>query len=147
MMLYMRKAATVADLPDVAAAIIRELLPIDPFVVWLDGSMGAGKTTLTRYLLRALGLGKDEPVTSPTYALMNEYQIGNDWFAHLDLYRAEPHFSLAELGVLDARPFRGVFIEWAATPTAEERLAPTHRLGLQIVGDDRRDILLESRLS
>ena len=142
MIVWSARGVLESDWPAAAATIRVELAGTDPFVVWLDGGMGAGKTAAVRALLRAFGLPVEIPVTSPTYTLMNEYEIGSEWFAHLDLYRAAPGFSLRETGVLDARVFRGVFIEWADAPDAGERLDPTHRLHLEISGDGERDVAL-----
>jgi tRNA A37 threonylcarbamoyladenosine biosynthesis protein TsaE len=71
-------------------------------------------------------------VTSPTYTYLNEYQISGSWYAHLDLYRGDKAPSAEELGLADARLFRGVFVEWppvdAAGAAADPYLAPTHVL-------------------
>jgi tRNA threonylcarbamoyl adenosine modification protein YjeE len=64
-------------------------------VVHLEGDLGAGKTTLARALLRALGV--TGPVRSPTYTLIERYPVRGGEAAHLDLYRiADPE----ELGFL-----------------------------------------------
>lgn len=77
-------------LPDAASlrawgeALGRQLQAGD--IVMLRGPLGAGKTTLTQGLARALGVA--EPVTSPTFVLMNEY-AGAPPLLHLDAYRLE----------------------------------------------------------
>lgn len=86
-------------------------------VVFLEGDLGAGKTTFTRYFARALGvMGR---VKSPTYALVESYELASNaakiqQFHHFDLYRlAEPRewFSAGFDEYLDAASV--VFIEWA----------------------------------
>ncbi|SMF69859.1 tRNA (adenosine(37)-N6)-threonylcarbamoyltransferase complex ATPase subunit type 1 TsaE [Pseudobacteriovorax antillogorgiicola] len=110
-----------------------EALP-ENFVLWLKGEMGAGKTTLVRHYLRGKGLSDETPVVSPTYTIMNEYQIGDRWYAHLDLYRAEDSFSLDEIGVKD-RDYRGIFLEWPDTPGDDETIAPSHILHISYEED------------
>jgi len=77
------------DLPDEEATAMlgRELAPLlkPGMVVWLDGELGAGKTTLTRALLRALG--HKGPVKSPTYTLVEVYVVSSIYWYHFDFYR------------------------------------------------------------
>lgn len=76
-------------MPDEAAtrALGRELAPwlVPGLVVWLDGDLGAGKTTLARALLR--GLGHTGPVKSPTYTLVEVYVVSSIYWYHFDFYR------------------------------------------------------------
>lgn len=82
-----------------------------PLVIYLEGSLGAGKTTLVRALLGALGYrGR---VKSPTYGLLERYDFEEFTAYHLDLYRVE---NAAELEYLGLRDLFGddtvLLIEW-----------------------------------
>lgn len=81
-------------------------------VVAFSGDLGAGKTAFTRGVLR--GLGYNGRVTSPTFAIANEYETPGGAVAHFDLYRILDSESLFEIGFeeyLDGR--RIVLIEWS----------------------------------
>jgi tRNA threonylcarbamoyl adenosine modification protein YjeE len=117
-------------------AVQAELKQYPYFVLWLQGDMGAGKTSFVRAYLYEEGLSENTPVVSPTYTIMNEYQIGQDWYAHLDLYRADENFSLQELGVHDARPYRGLFVEWPEQGGPGEILPASHILRIEQDGSE-----------
>lgn len=70
-----------------------------PTVCYLQGQLGAGKTTLTQGI--AKGLGYNDAVTSPTYNLVHEYSTSEAQIFHLDLYRLEDPQELEMLGLLD----------------------------------------------
>ncbi|HEX7338404.1 MAG TPA: tRNA (adenosine(37)-N6)-threonylcarbamoyltransferase complex ATPase subunit type 1 TsaE [Rhodanobacteraceae bacterium] len=105
-------------------------------VVYLDGDLGVGKTTFTRALLRALGVG--ERVKSPTYTLIESYPLPHGRAWHLDLYRIADPGELEWLG-LDAlsEPGALVLVEW---PQHGAGTLPDPDLVLHLVhaGDGRR---------
>lgn len=81
------------------------------FLVLLHGDLGAGKTTLVRGVLR--GLGYQGRVKSPTYPLLELYQLERFTLNHFDLYRLETPDALIEAGFEDNLSGPGVsFIEW-----------------------------------
>lgn len=117
--------------------------------VWLSGDLGAGKTTLTRYWLQALGhIGA---VKSPTYTLVEPYSIQQDNSTikpvyHADLYRLQDPEELSFIGFeeyLD-EPNALVIIEWASR--ADDYLPPPS-LFIDITQSDSESRQVELRLS
>ena len=95
------------------AHTIAEILSA-PRLVVLRGELGAGKTTLVKGWVAALGAGREEDVTSPTFTLVHEYAGPRVKVYHLDLYRLETERELATLGLeeLTAEPGALVLVEW-----------------------------------
>ena len=75
------------------------------------GEMGAGKTTLISALVKALG-GMEE-ASSPTFSIVNEYEVTNDKVYHFDFYRIEDEIEVLDIGIEDYF-YSGHwnFIEW-----------------------------------
>lgn len=81
-------------------------------VIAFFGGLGAGKTAFTRGL--AEGLGIKEPVTSPTYTIVNEYTTGRLPLFHFDMYRLSSSEELFEIGWEDYLVRGGVCaVEWS----------------------------------
>lgn len=81
-------------------------------VVVLAGDLGTGKTTFVKGAAR--GLGVTEPVTSPTFAIVQEYD-GRHPVAHVDVYRLARIQELHDLGFEELLEERIVLVEWGDT--------------------------------
>ena len=80
-------------------------------VIYLEGELGAGKTTCVRSLLRALGV--ERPVRSPTYTLVEMYVLPQLTCVHIDLYRVLAMTEMDELGLREVvGPGCLLLIEW-----------------------------------
>ena len=100
-------------------------------IIYLEGELGAGKTTLARGLLRALGYaGK---VRSPTYTLIEPYLLDSGPVYHLDLYRLNDAQELEDLGLRDLLAEQALLlVEWpergaGVMPAADLRICIEHR--------------------
>jgi tRNA threonylcarbamoyladenosine biosynthesis protein TsaE len=94
----------------IGRALARSLRPGD--VVTLSGSLGAGKTSIARGVLSALGLAGEAP--SPSFAIVQPYAVPEVRLPvlHVDLYRLEDPSELEELGLDDALHDHALLVEW-----------------------------------
>ena len=84
-------------------------------IFFLFGEMGVGKTTFVKYLINNLqNISKNNltEVTSPTFNIMNEYNIGNLLIKHYDLYRLKSFNELQGLNLFDEKDKAILLIEW-----------------------------------
>ena len=80
-------------------------------IILLDGDLGAGKTALARAIIRTLCADPAMDVPSPSFALVQPYEKGEQTILHADLYRLAEASEIEELGLLDD-PDAIVLIEW-----------------------------------
>jgi len=100
-------------------------------IVLLQGDLGAGKTTLVRSLVKALG--SNSSVSSPTFGIVHEYNLPDDVVFHIDLYRIEHFSALAQFGFeeyVDSGSY--CFIEWP-------------QIGMPYIPEDHHLISLEAQ--
>lgn len=118
-----------------AARIGRQLRPRD--VVTLTGDLGAGKTALARALIRHLTGNPEEEVPSPTFTLVQTYDLAGFPLWHFDLYRLSGPEEVEELGWEEVRAAGVALVEW---PDRLGPLLPPDRLDLRltITGPDSR---------
>ncbi len=107
-------------------------------VILLRGTLGAGKSELTRGIAR--GLGVTETVTSPSFTILNVYESGRLPLYHFDWYRLESAEELYELGMDEYLTGDGVaVVEW---PERCEEAVPETALEIRIrpTGEETREI-------
>lgn len=123
-----------ADATETLARMLASTAPATA-VVHLQGDLGAGKSTLARGWLRALGV--QGAIRSPTYTLVERYPLtGRGEALHLDLYRIGDGAELEFLGLDDADA-RLWLIEWPERGS-DCLPSPDLRVALEIEGDGRR---------
>ena len=117
------------ELPDVARAVIRSLGRRT--VVAFRGGMGAGKTTRIREIVAALGSA--DTVTSPTFAIVNQYKAGKERIHHFDFYRIDDQREAYDFGY-EEYFYSGdlCLVEW---PEKIEQLLPENTMNVRITAD------------
>ena len=109
-------------------------------VLAYEGDLGAGKTAFTRGLAR--GLGYLDPVTSPTYTIVNEYLGGRLPLFHFDMYRLRSSDDLFDIGWEDYLDRNGICaVEWSENVRDAMENAITVRI--EKTGDESRRINVE----
>ena len=131
---------TIAELPDAASAILR--FSKDQKIFLFHGEMGAGKTTLIKSLCVCLGVVDN--VTSPTFSIVNEYQIpGNQRIYHFDFYRLKNQTEALDMGYEEYFYSDAYcFVEW---PEMIPDLLPDHYINikLSLASNNSREIFIE----
>ena len=118
--------------------IAKHLLPGS--VIALSGTLGSGKTILTKGI--ASGLGLTENLTSPTYTIINEYPLPNikNTLFHIDAYRLNNNKDFEDINGLEIVNSKGIcIIEWSCR--IKESLPPeTINISIEIIDNDIRKI-------
>ena len=109
-------------------------------VIAYEGDLGAGKTAFTRGLAR--GLGYHDPVTSPTYTIVNEYLGGRLPLFHFDMYRLSSSDDLWDIGWEDYLERGGICaVEWSEN--VADALENAIRIRMEKTGEESRRITIE----
>lgn len=112
-----------------------------PLVITLTGDLGSGKTTLAQAICE--GYGVDEPVTSPSYALVHRYSALKSAVYHVDLYRLDNPVQLTNIGWDDLMLEHAlVIVEW---PERAGPRIPSDHLPIDldyVAGEPDRRLLL-----
>lgn len=130
---------TLKDLPQVAQLIAEEL---NQKIICFQGDMGSGKTTFIKTLVKELGSNDD--VTSPTFALVNEYQTQDDKkIFHFDFYRIEDEEEALDIGLEDYLESGDIcLIEW---PNKITNFVPDNHqtITIKVLEDGSRQITVD----
>ncbi len=120
-------------------AALGKILPAGTIVAY-RGDLGAGKTAFTRGLAR--GLGYTQPVTSPTYTIVNEYLGGRLPLFHFDMYRLSGSDDLWDIGWEDYLDRNGICaVEWSERVT--DAMENATWVTIEKCGESERRITLE----
>ena len=120
------------------------------YIIFLDGDLGAGKTTFTRSLVKYLG--SNDNVSSPTFALINYYKSFIDIF-HFDMYRIENLDDLYSIGFFDYINNNNILIiEWSKNiidfiSEDIKNIKNIVNIDFKYINDESREIIIDLDLN
>ena len=114
-----------------------------PICIALDGTLGVGKTHFSQGI--AKGFGVTEEVTSPTFALMNTYEVDGSYLYHFDLYRMDLVEELETIGFYEYTEETKSIVEWSNKFT-DELPDTTVWIEITIVDDRSRQFTVRTDL-
>ena len=118
-------------------SVVDAILPnLQHNILLLKGNLGAGKTTFTQFFLKSLG--SEDEVSSPTYAIVNEYHSPKGHIFHFDLYRMKSISEVYDIGMdeyLDNAYL--CIIEWPEIYEDDLQELPHHTMTIENMGDYR----------
>lgn len=139
--MFTEKAKNTADLDKIAKLLIDEFPSQKVFSFY--GKMGAGKTTFIQAICKYLGTSDN--VTSPTFAIINEYQTPKNSIFHFDFYRIKDLEEAFDMGYEDYIYSNNYcLIEW---PEMIEPLLPNNRVDVNIEVNEKGERLISAKIS
>ena len=116
-----------------------------PSLVGLTGNLGSGKTAFVKAFVRSLD-EKNEIVQSPTFTLINVYNVKNIPITHIDLYRLNSPREMDQLGIEDYLAEGIAFIEWIDKYGSEFERLNYIEICFQIHDDEKRKICFKKHV-
>lgn len=126
------------ELSEIDSIAMQLLSEVKSKTLLFYGEMGAGKTTLIKALVKALGAS--DTASSPTFSLVNEYHSDQGRILHFDFYRIEDENEVLDMGIEDYLNTESwKFIEW---PQKIEKFLdyPTQKLEIQVENEGLRKL-------
>ncbi len=112
-----------------------------PALIFLQGELGAGKTTLAKGIVAGLGAATEDDVNSPTFVIVQDYGAGAVY--HIDLYRIESPGDLESVGLDELLAEDSVvLVEWPERLALPD-LRPSMIVRLEVEGESGRKITIE----
>jgi tRNA threonylcarbamoyladenosine biosynthesis protein TsaE len=127
------------DLPGIADHIV---LNATSKVIVFYGEMGVGKTTLIKEIAKRIGV--TEIISSPTYSIVNEYELKNDKLFHFDCYRLSSEEEALDIGIEDYLfSNHWNLIEW---PEKIENLLPQKKMSIELLKNKNGSRTLKEKM-
>ncbi|MDC1327527.1 tRNA (adenosine(37)-N6)-threonylcarbamoyltransferase complex ATPase subunit type 1 TsaE [Ulvibacter sp.] len=127
------------DLPRIADHIV---LNATSKVIVFYGEMGVGKTTLIKEIAKRIGV--TEIISSPTYSIVNEYELENDKLFHFDCYRLASEDEALDIGIEDYLfSNHWNLIEW---PEKIENLLPEKKMSIELLKNKNGSRTLKEKM-
>jgi len=110
-----------------------------PKIIGLSGPLGAGKTTIAKKIIKFFGC--NEVVTSPTFTIVKNYEVGEIKIFHVDLYRLNSWSEFIDLDLPLSEENTLVIIEWANLMT-ESNIPHMDLIKIEIADHEQREIFI-----
>jgi tRNA threonylcarbamoyladenosine biosynthesis protein TsaE len=127
------------DLPEIASQIVAGA---ESKTILFYGEMGVGKTTLIKEVAKRLGV--NDMISSPTYAIVNEYELKNDKLFHFDCYRLKSEEEALDMGIEDyLYSNHWNLIEW---PERIENILPEKKMTIELLRNSNGSRTLKQKI-